>query len=217
MSDIDWDHWKLEKKLPLWQVMLLSLGVNPEKVRLKKIPESIFFSLKPEMKFDSIAERKGYKDQDFEKRSLILEKRRFEEKFDSGMNDIDLEKFINWAIKNNLTIPDEMKSLYGQLVVKEQFEVVDGKQFFRHQQHPPIIQFKTQPDWVEVVRNVVKLRCDQEKNKSKIIQKDLATFAEGYLYAFRAIGPMNTPLKADTIIKEAFRAGQWWKRSIKPE
>ena len=73
MSDIDWEHWKLEKKLPLWQVMLLSLGVNPEKVRLKKIPESIFFSLKPEMKFDSIAERKGYKDQDFEKISLILE------------------------------------------------------------------------------------------------------------------------------------------------
>jgi hypothetical protein len=217
MSDIDWEHWKLEKNLPLLQVMLLSLGVNPEKVRLKKIPESIFFSLKPEMKFDSITDSKGYKDQDFEKRLSILEKRRFEERFDSGMNDIDLEKFINWAIKENLTIPDEMKSLYGQLVVKEQFEVVDGKQFFRHKQHPPIIQFKTQPDWVEVVRNVVKLRCDQEKNKAQLVQKDWALFAEGYLFAFQATGPMNKPIKAETIIKEAFREDQWWARAIKPE
>lgn len=217
MSDIDWEHWKLEKNLPLWQVMLLSLGVNPDKVRLKRIPESIFISLEPEMKFESITDRKGYKDHDFEKRLSILIKRRFEEEFDSGTKKIDLEKFVNWAIKSDLSIPDELKSLYGRLVTKEQFQIVDGKQFFLNQTQFSSVQFKSQPDWVEVVRKLVKLRCDQEKNKAQLVQKDWALFAEGYLFAFQATGPMNKPLKAETIIKEAFREDQWWARAIKPE
>ncbi len=217
MSDIDWEHWKLEKKLPIWQVMLLSLDVNPDKVKLKLSPESLAFGIPPERQFKSIADRNGLSDKDFENRLKILQKRRFDEAFDSGMNDIDLENFVNWAIKEDLVIPDEMKSLYGQLVVKEQFEVIDGKQFFCRKQRFQNIQFKTQPDWVEVVRSVVKLRCEQEKNKSKITQKDLAMFAEGYLYALNATGPMKTPLKAETITKEAFRAEQWWKRYITPE
>ena len=217
MSDIDWEHWKLEKKLPLWQVMLLSLGVNPEKVRLKKIPESIFISLKPEMKFDSITDRKGYKDQDFEKRSSILEKRRYEEKFESGHHDIDLEKFVNWAVKEELSIPDELKSLYGKLVTKEQFQVIDGKLFFLNQAQFGSVKFKTKPDWVEVVRNVVKHHCDQELNKSKLDEKFWSIFSEGYLAAFRAVGPMGKPIKASTIVKEAFSADHWWTRNIKPE
>ncbi len=217
MSDIDWEHWKLEKKLPIWQVMLLSLGVNPDSVKLKFPPESLAFGIQPELQFKSIADKNGLKDEVFEKRLTVLQKRRFDEAFDSGMSDIDLERFVNWAITENLKIPDEMKSLYGQMVAKEQFEIVDGKKFFHRKQYSPIIQFKTQSDWVEVVRNVVKLRCDQEKNKSKITQKDLAMFAEGYLYALQATGPMNIQLKAETIIKEAFRDEQWWIRSIKPE
>lgn len=217
MSDIDWEHWKLEKKLPLWQVMLLSLGVNPEKVRLKKIPESIFISLKPEMKFDSITDRKGYKDQDFDKRSAILEKRRFEGKFDSGTGYIDLEKFVNWAIEQKLSIPEELKSLYGRLVTKEQFQIVDGKQFFLNQTQFSSVQFKTQQDWVEVVREVVRLQCDQEVNKSKLDQKYWSIFAEGYLAAFRAVGQMGRPIKASTIVKEAFSADHWWTRNIKRE
>lgn len=197
--------------------MLLSLGINPDQVKLKVSPESLAFGIQPERQFKSIADRNGLRDEEFEKRLTILQKRRLDGKFDSGNQDIDLEKFVNWAITENLKIPHEMKSLYGQLVAKEQFEIVDGKQFFQRKQHSPIIQFKTQPDWVEVVRNVVKLRCDQEKNKTKITQKDLAMFAEGYLYALQATGPMNTQLKAETIIKEAFRDGQWWRRFIKPE
>lgn len=217
MSDIDWEHWKLEKKLPLWQVMLLSLGVNPEKVRLKKIPESIFISLKPEMKFDSITDRKGYKDQDFEKRSSILEKRRYEEKFESGHHDIDLEKFVNWAVKEELSIPDELKSLYGKLVTKEQFQVIDGKLFFLNKAQFSSVKFKSQEDWIEVIREVVKLQCDQELNKTKLDEKFWSIFSEGYLAAFRAVGPMGKPIKASTIVKEAFSADQWWTRNIKRE
>jgi hypothetical protein len=217
MSNIDWEHWKLEKKLPIWQVMLLSLGVNPDKVKLKLSPEATFFALKPDLQFNSIADRNGLGAEVFEKRLTILQKRRFDEKFDSGNQDIDLEKFVNWATKENLPIPDELKSLYGLLVTKEQFQVVDGKQYFNNQAQFVSVQFKTQQDWVEVVRNVVKLRCDHEINKSKIIQKDLAIFAEGYLHAFRATGPKSIQIKAETIMKEAFRAEQWWKRSIKPE
>lgn len=217
MSGIDWKHWKLEKKLPIWQVMLLSLGINPDLVKLKQSPESLAFGIQPELQFKSIADRNGLKDAEFKKRLAVLQKRMFDGEFDSGNYDIDLEKFVIWAIKEELSIPDELKSLYGRLVTKEQFQIVDGKHYFNSQTQFVSVKFKTQSDWVEVVRNVVKLRCDQEKNKTKITQNDLAMFAEGYLYAFQAKGPMNTQLKAETIIKEAFRDGQWWRRFIKPE
>ena len=101
MSNIDWEHWKLEKKLPIWKVMLLSFNINPDIVKLKLSPESLAFGFAPERQFKSIADRNGLIDEVFEKRLTILQKRRFDEKFDSGINDIDLEKFVNWAIKES--------------------------------------------------------------------------------------------------------------------
>lgn len=116
MSNIDWEHWKLEKKLPIWQVMLLSLGINPDTANLKLTNESLAFGLVPEIQFKYIVDRNGLIDEVFEKRLTILQKRRFDENFNSDSHDIDLEKFVNWAIKENLPIPDELKSLYGLLV-----------------------------------------------------------------------------------------------------
>ena len=216
MSNIDWEHWKLEKKLPIWQVMLLSLGVNPDKVKHKLSPEAAFFALEPELKFNSIADRNGLKDEDFAKRLNILKKRRVDE-FDSGNYDIDLEKFVTWAIKRELPIPDELMSLYGRLITKEQFQIIDGKLFFLNQAQFSSVKFKTQEDWVEVIREVVRLHCDQELNKSKLDEKFWSIFSEGYLAAFRAVGPMGKPIKASTIVKEAFSADHWWTRNIKPE
>jgi hypothetical protein len=216
MSDIDWEHWKLEKKLPIWQVMLLSLGVNPDKVRLKLSPEAAFFALEPELQFKYIADRNGLREDDFAKRLKILKKRRVGV-FDSGNYDIDLEKFVNWAIKEELPIPDELMSLYGRLITKEQFQIIDGKLFFLNQAQFSSVKFKTQEDWVEVIREFVKLQCDQELNKSKLDEKYWSIFAEGYLAAFRAVGPMGKPIKANTIVKEAFTADHWWTRNIKPE
>lgn len=217
MSDIDWEHWKLEKKLPIWQVMLLSLGINPDLVKLKHSPESLAFGIPPERQFKSIADKNGLKDEIFEKRLAVLKKRRFDGEFDSGNYDIDLEKFVSWAIKEELSIPDKLMSLYGRLVTKEQFQVIDGKLFFLNQAQFGSVKFKTKLDWVEVVRNVVKHHCDQELNKSKLDEKFWSVFSEGYLAAFRAVGPMGKPIKASTIVKEAFSADHWWTRNIKPE
>ncbi len=217
MSDIDWEHWKLEKKLPIWQVMLLSLGINPDLVKLKHSPESLAFGIQPELQFKSIADRNGLRDEEFEKRLAVLQKRRFDGEFDSGNYDIDLEKFVIWAIKEELPIPDELKSLYGLLVTKEQFQIVDGKHYFNSQTQFVSVKFKTQSDWVAVVREFVKLNCEQEINKTKLDEKYWSIFAEGYLAAFRAVGPMGKPIKANTIVKEAFSADHWWSRNIKPE
>lgn len=110
MEAINWDHWLSLDNVFIWEAALLSLELNPEKVKIRK--DNFAYTGDPDLLmplFPLSFNWNGLNESIFQKRYSFINANKRDGAYFLGIHKLDLKKFIAWAAQEStITLPKSM-------------------------------------------------------------------------------------------------------------